>query len=121
MLIQQFTNDLEFAFQPNATQAIVRHRTQIASSAALFEYISRGLPAAVEVFEQHLFRLVSSSAAGSAEHEEAYMLYVKLIYRHSNAGFGYKPGQLRDVLERAIGEFKNNTLFLSVFYHNERT
>lgn len=47
------------------------------------------------------------------------MLYVKLLYRHSEAGGPYKPGQLRDVLERAIMDFPNNTLFLSVFYSNE--
>lgn len=75
---------------------------------------------ATEVFEQHLFRLDCSGAQGSAEHEEAYMSYVKLLYRHASAGRGFKPGQLRDVLERAISEFPSNTLFLSVFYHNER-
>lgn len=48
------------------------------------------------------------------------MFYVKLLYRHSTAGTGYRPHQLRDVCERAIHEFKNNSLFLSVFYHNER-
>lgn len=47
------------------------------------------------------------------------MDYVKLLYRHTEAGKGYRPAQLREVLERAIKEFKNNTLFLSVFYHNE--
>lgn len=47
------------------------------------------------------------------------MSYVKLLYRHTEAGKGYKPAQLREVLERAIKEFRNNTLFLSVFYHNE--
>lgn len=47
------------------------------------------------------------------------MSYVKMLYRHTEAGKGYKPAQLREVLERAIKEFRNNTLFLSVFYHNE--
>lgn len=48
------------------------------------------------------------------------MMYAKLLYRHMSFGGGYKPGQLRDVLERALKEFKSNTLFLSLFYHNER-
>lgn len=73
----------------------------------------------MEVFERHLFRLDCDGGKGSSEYEEAFMLYVKLLYRHMEAGVGYKPGQLREVLERAIKEFPNNSLFLNVFYHNE--
>lgn len=118
-LSQQFTSSLEAAFQPVATQAVLRNRNHLAFSAALFEYLARGLSSAVDVIEQHIFRLENSSAAGSAEHEEAWMMYVKLLYRHTNAGRGFKPGQLRDVTERAIKDFKNNSMFLATFYHNE--
>lgn len=120
-LSQFYTTQLEASFQPHATQAILRNRNHLAYTAAIFEYISGGLAPAVEVLERHLFRLDCANALGSAEHEEAFMLYVKLLSRHAQAGQGYKPGQLRDVVERAIKEFKNNTLFLSVFYHNECT
>ncbi|CEQ42109.1 SPOSA6832_03893, partial [Sporobolomyces salmonicolor] len=116
---QYYTTQLEAAFQPRATQAILRNRNHVAYSSALFEYLTRGLDPAVDVLERHLFRLECAGASGSAEHEEAYMLYSKLLYRHMAVGGGYRPAQLRELLERAIKEFKNNTLFLSLFYYNE--
>ncbi|GAA5887659.1 hypothetical protein JCM5296_004450 [Sporobolomyces johnsonii] len=116
---QYYTTQLEAAFQPHATQAILRNRNHVAYSSALFEYLTRGLDPAVDVLERHLFRLDCAGACGSAEHEEAFMLYSKLLYRHMAVGGGYRPAQLRELLERAIKEFKNNTLFLSLFYHNE--
>lgn len=117
---QYYTTQLEASFQQNATQSTLRNRNHVAYSAALFEYISQGLAPAVDILERHLFRLDCDGAVGSSEHEEAFMLYAKLVYRHASAGVGYKPGQLRDVLERAIKAFPNNSLFLSVFYYNER-
>lgn len=102
------------------TQATLRSRTHVAYSSTLLSYISHGLPSAVSILEQHLFRLDCAGALGSAEHEEALMLYTKLLFRHAAAGGGFRPGQLRDVLVRAIGHFPNNSIFLSVFYHNER-
>lgn len=117
---QYYTQELEAAFQPQATQAFVRNRNHLALSFALFQYLSDGLAAAVDVLEKHLFRLDCAGATGSAEHEEALMMYAKLLYRHSVVGGGYRPAQMRDLLERALGEFKNNSLFLALFYHNER-
>lgn len=117
---QYYSTLLEASFQPKATQSIVRNRDHLAYSAALLALLTQGLDAATEVVERHLFRLESTSSAGeTAEHEEAYMLYAKLLYRHSTKG-PYKPAQLREVLERAITQYKNNTLFLGLFYHNER-
>ncbi|KAK4058086.1 hypothetical protein OIO90_000825 [Microbotryomycetes sp. JL221] len=116
---QLLTAELETAFQPNVTQALLRNRNHIAFCAALFEYLSRGLPAALEVLDQHVFRLENSPAAGTAEHEEAFISYVKLVYRHSTAGKGYQPGMTRDLTERAVMAFKNNSAFLATFYHNE--
>lgn len=117
---QYYTRELEAAFQPNATQAIVRNRNHLAYSFALFEYLSRNLPAAADVLERHLFRLDCAGATGSAEHEEALAMYAKLLHRHMLFGGGYRPAQLRNVLERAIQQFPNDTLFLSLFYYNER-
>ncbi|GJN91570.1 hypothetical protein Rhopal_004593-T1 [Rhodotorula paludigena] len=116
---QHYTRELEAAFQPKATQAIVRNRNHLAYSFALLQCITLGLASAVEVLERHLFRLDVAGASGSAEHEEVLMLYAKLLYRHSQGGHGYKPGQLRALLERALKEYKNNSLFLSLFYFNE--
>lgn len=120
ILLKYFTRQLEECFLLQASQSTLRNRNHIAYSAAIFDYISQGLGPAVEGMERHLFRLDCAGALGSAEHEEAFMLYVKLLYRHVAAGVGYKPGQLRDVLERAIACFPNNSIFLSVFYYNER-
>ena len=117
---QHYTQELEASFQPKATQAIVRNRNHLAYSFALFEYLTRNLPAAVDVLERHLFRLDCAGATGSAEHEEALAMYAKLLHRHMLFGGGYRPAQLRKVLERAIVQFPNDTLFLSLFYHNER-
>ncbi|KWU46645.1 DUF1740-domain-containing protein [Rhodotorula sp. JG-1b] len=116
---QHYTQELEASFQPKATQAIVRNRNHLAYSFALFEYLTRNLPAAVDVLERHLFRLDCAGATGSAEHEEALAMYAKLLHRHMLFGGGYRPAQLRKVLERAIVQFPNDTLFLSLFYHNE--
>ncbi|GAA5980700.1 hypothetical protein JCM10908_001742 [Rhodotorula pacifica] len=116
---QYYTQELEASFQPNATQAIVRNRNHLAYSFALFEYLTRNLPAAVDVLERHLFRLDCADASGSAEHEEALAMYAKLLHRHMLFGGGYRPAQLRKVLERAIEQFPNDSLFLNLFYHNE--
>ncbi|GAA5826903.1 hypothetical protein JCM11251_002152 [Rhodosporidiobolus azoricus] len=116
---QYYSRALEAAFQPRATLAHLRNRNHLAFSAALLEYLTHDLAGAVEVLETHLFRLDVAGANGSAEREEAYMMYAKLLYRHMAVGGGYRPAQLRDLLERAVKEFKNNTLFLSLLYHNE--
>ncbi|GAA5865509.1 hypothetical protein JCM8547_001271 [Rhodosporidiobolus lusitaniae] len=118
---EHFSRTLEASFQPRATQAHLRNRNHHAFSSALFEYLARhrDLAAAVDILETHLFRLDVAGANGSAEHEEALMMYAKLLYRHMAVGGGYRPSQLRDLLERALKEFKNNSLFLSLYYHNE--
>ncbi|GAA5908743.1 hypothetical protein JCM8208_006776 [Rhodotorula glutinis] len=117
---QHYTHDLEAAFQPHATQPLVRNRNHLAFSFALLQYLTSDLSAAVDVLERHLFRLDCAGATGSAEHEEALMMYAKLLFRHSVVGRGYRPAQLRELLERALGEFKNNSVFLALFYHNEQ-
>lgn len=48
------------------------------------------------------------------------MDYAKILYRRAEEGSGWKPGLLRDVLEKAIALFPANEGFLSLFYHNER-
>ncbi|BGO94695.1 hypothetical protein NBRC10512_004875 [Rhodotorula toruloides] len=116
---QYYARELEASFQPRATQALLRNRNHLAFSLALFEYISRGLSTAVDILEQHLLRLDGAGACGTAEHEEAFVLYAKLLFRHSSRGKGYKPGQLRELLDRALQQYKNNSLFLSLAYHNE--
>ncbi|GAA5834455.1 hypothetical protein JCM9279_004321 [Rhodotorula babjevae] len=117
---QHYTYELEAAFQPHATQALVRNRNHLAFSFALFQYLTGNLAAAVDVLERHLFRLDCAGATGSAEHEEALMMYAKLLFRHSAVGGGYRPAQLRELLERALDEFKSNSVFLALFYHNEQ-
>ncbi|KPV78517.1 uncharacterized protein RHOBADRAFT_50976 [Rhodotorula graminis WP1] len=117
---QHYTHDLEAAFQPHATQALVRNRNHLAFSFALLQYLTGDLAAAGDVLERHLFRLDCAGATGSAEHEEALMMFAKLLFRHSVVGGGYRPAQLRELLERALGEFKNNSIFLALFYHNEQ-
>ncbi|SCZ90792.1 BZ3500_MvSof-1268-A1-R1_Chr1-3g02255 [Microbotryum saponariae] len=119
---QFYTTELEASFQPSAPQRLVRNRNHLAFSFALFDYLSHGdlTSFTTEIFERHLSRLENTGAKGSCEHEEAYQAYVKLLYRHAEKGKrGHRPAQLREVLERAIAEFRNNSMFLSVYYHNE--
>ncbi|GAA5907948.1 nuclear exosome regulator NRDE2 [Sporobolomyces salmoneus] len=115
---QYYSTQLEASFQPRATESILRNRNHLAYSSALLALLTQGLDSATEILERQLFRLDCVNAKGTAEHEEVYMLHAKLLYRNSMKG-AYKPTRLRDVLERATGEYRNNTLFLGLFYHNE--
>ena len=111
------------SFQPTSPFAL--NRRHLVFSHALFEYLSSSLEAATQVFEEHLFRLTTistldDSAASEKEQEATFMDYARVLYRRAEEGGGWRPGALRDVLERAIELFPANEGFLSLFYHNER-
>lgn len=42
-------------------------------------------------------------------------LYTHLLYKHTLTPAPFRPGQIRSVLERAIGAFPHNTAFLSLY------
>lgn len=98
-----------------------RNRQHYGGMLALFDYLTKGIDAGAAIMEQQLFRLECVLALGTAEHEETLTAYVKLLYRHTEAGRGYKPGQMRQVLEDAIAQFPSNSIFLSMYYFNECT
>jgi hypothetical protein len=107
-------------------------RRHLAASYALLIYLSSGMGSAMLVMDNHLLAIEDEGLSGSSEQEEFFVFYAKLLHRdmvmrmdksrrskQTNIQAGYKPSILRDVLERAIAKFPNNSLFLSLFLHNE--
>lgn len=87
---------------------------------ALFQYLTQGIDAGSEVYEQLLQYIQERHAERGFESESIWVSYAELLYRHATNGFGgYKPGQLRKILERAVALFPNNTIFLGLFIWNE--
>lgn len=95
---------------------------------ALFQYMTLGLDAACQVYEEAfqgfnvaLALLDESSAqheAVLADVEELWESYVRLVYTHSERE-ATPPGKLRGLLERALRLFPSHRLFLSLYIHWE--
>ena len=90
------------------------HRVELAISAALFEYLTRGLQSACQLLESQLIFLME----GGFEREKLFMFYAKLLYHHSRTRTEYRPAYIRSVLERALASFPDNSLFLSLHAYN---
>ncbi|KAI8968975.1 NRDE-2, necessary for RNA interference-domain-containing protein [Mycotypha africana] len=95
---------------------------------ALFEYLSGGLDSACLIYEHALKYLVESKAEKGYESEMIWIDYATLVYQHArnvtiksgNSGDDlYKPSRLRQLMERALALFPNNTIFLSFYIWNE--
>ncbi|KAJ3299178.1 hypothetical protein HK104_009782 [Borealophlyctis nickersoniae] len=87
---------------------------------ALFEYLTQGVEDACKMYDQSL-EAVHARANGEATvlEELVFEEYVRLLFRHATGGGAFKPSTLRDVLERAMERFPNNTIFLSLYGWNE--
>lgn len=62
---------------------------------------------------------LQSEAKQSAEEEEMLAIQAKILFRHTQTRTAFRPGQLRNVLEGALTEFPNNSIFLSLYFYNE--
>lgn len=81
---------------------------------ALFEYLTVGLEAAIEIFQRslHIFK------DGEKLHEDILVAYAKLVQRHS-VQYPTPPGILRDILIKALEIYPHNYLFINLFIDNE--
>ncbi|KAI7885758.1 DUF1740-domain-containing protein [Lichtheimia hyalospora FSU 10163] len=87
---------------------------------ALLQYITRGVEAASEVYERGLEYIKERQAERGFESEVLWVAYARLLYQHAvEGGIGYKPSQMRVLLERALALFPNNTIFISLHVWNE--
>ena len=94
----------------------------LVSCSALFEYLSSGLDSACLVYERALEYIKSRQAERGYESEMIWIEYAGFLYNHAtnrSDGLGHKPGLLRQLMERAIDLFPNNTMFLSFYIWNE--
>ncbi|KAJ3044013.1 hypothetical protein HDV00_003542 [Rhizophlyctis rosea] len=88
------------------------------SCSCLFQYLTQGLDEARNMYDETIKQLRDASDQPSVLEEVAYEEYARLMYRHSRLG-AFKPGLLREVLERALERFPSNTIFLSLYGLNE--
>jgi hypothetical protein len=87
----------------------------------LFEYLSSGLDSACLIYERALGYIRERQAERGYESEMIWADYASLLYRDASSTMnsGYKPGMLRQTMERALALFPNNTMFLSFYIWNE--
>ena len=109
---------LASANKDDAPQNLFRHRVSITFCSALLAYLSEDLDTALVVFDKQCLQL-RSEARQSAEEEEVIALQAKLLFRHTQTKTAFRPGQLRRVLESALADFPNNSIFLSLHFYNE--
>lgn len=115
---QYYRRLLESANSEDSPQSLFRHRISITFCLALLEYLSSGLEASNAVMTAQIRQLQSEERA-SAEEEEALALQAKLAFRHTQTKTAFRPGILREILERALQTFPNNSIFLSLHLFNE--
>ncbi|CAB5184578.1 DUF1740-domain-containing protein [Rhizophagus irregularis] len=95
---------------------------------ALLECLSQNLQQASKIFEEMIQDIEMRKGYLDLEAELIFMAYVKLIYQYlnyiasnnSSTSSNDISGTLfQDVLTRAIKAFPNNTIFLSMYFHQE--
>ena len=88
---------------------------------ALLQYLTRGMDEAAAIYDQALEYIRERHAERGFESEILWVAYTKLRYKHvvMNTRSGYKPGQLRELLQRAMELFPNNTVFIGLYVWNE--
>lgn len=111
-----------------APHSVIDHKAQsllnVLGCYGLFEYLSQGLEEAQFLYDRVL-NMVMYRCAGKAQsnpgvvEEAIYEEYARLLYRHAVSGSAYKPGVLRELLERALEQFPSNTMFLALYGWNE--
>lgn len=83
-------------------------------SAALFEYLMRGLSAACHIFEECCY----DAKPLPAFREVLTMSHAKLLYQHTKQQ-AYQPGLIREVVAEALEQFPANSYLLNLYFFNE--
>jgi hypothetical protein len=109
---------LERANSEDAPQALFRHRISITFCSALLAYLAVDLDTSMTILDKQRMQLRSEGKA-SAEEEEMLAIQAKILFRHTQTKTAFRPGQLRAVLESALEDFPNNSVFLSLHFYNE--
>lgn len=109
---------LERANSEDAPQALFRHRVSITFCSALLAYLADDLDTSMTILDKQRMQLRSEGKA-SAEEEELLAIQAKILFRHTQTKTAFRPGQLRAVLESALEDFPNNSIFLSLHFYNE--
>ena len=109
---------LERANSEDAPQALFRHRISITFCSALLAYLADDLDTSMTILDKQRMQLRSEGKA-SAEEEELLAIQAKILFRHTHTKTAFRPGQLRAVLESALEDFPNNSIFLSLHFYNE--
>ena len=88
---------------------------------ALFQLLTKNMMEASNVYERALEYIQEHHAERGFESEVLWVAYTKLIYKNveMNHHKGYKPGHLRNLLQRALLLFPNNTVFIGLYVWNE--
>lgn len=85
----------------------------------LFEYLASGIEGASLIYEHALEYIKERQAERGYESEVIWVEYAGLLYYHASIQKYYKPAELREVMERALDLFPNNTIFLAFYIWNE--
>lgn len=115
---QYYRGCINSANAPDASSSLFRHRISLVFALALLEYATTGIEAAQQVIQQQIAHL-RHEGLHSAEEEEAHALCAKICYRHMQTATLFRPGLMRAGLENAIDHFPRNSIFLSLYLHNE--
>lgn len=101
----------------------VYHAVVYNSVRALLEYLShdRDVVTVLPVYDSLTRELERRGLAGpqSAVHELCLMSKARLLYHHATTAKMFKMKIMRDVLEKALACFPNNSMFLGLYAWNE--
>ena len=90
-------------------------------SRALLELLTSSLSAALDVLDNHMERIDSSTTVGTRELESLVMVSLALIYHYGvTLRNPYPPEILRKRAERALALFPSNSFVLGMFLEGER-
>ncbi|KAI7957432.1 hypothetical protein MJO28_004527 [Puccinia striiformis f. sp. tritici] len=112
-----FIGHLAGSFQDDVPLTLLRSRISVGVGYGTFEYITEGFEAGCSAYEFSLKAL--NGLDSPAEEEELWLSYSKLIYQQIVDHQRFKPIQIREILQRAIVKFPNNSIFLAIFAFNE--
>ncbi|KAG2181353.1 hypothetical protein INT43_008936 [Umbelopsis isabellina] len=101
------------------TEADYSSAHQYFISHTLFEYLTQGIEAACQVFEDLWKYYTDRGVERSIDNEVLLVAYAKLLFRHNSKGGSFKASVMRDVLQRSLTLFPNNIVLLSLFMWNE--
>ncbi|KAI8057134.1 NRDE-2, necessary for RNA interference-domain-containing protein [Syncephalis plumigaleata] len=88
----------------------------IVGCVTLFEYLTRGISGAHQVYERVL---TSLDEMGRGQSVRAELIQVQLYLIHQSICTIYRPGDFRDRLDDALARFPHNTFLLSAYLTNE--